>query len=55
MSRFAYERAASGQGMPGVLEVPWELPIGQAIEEILLIAESSDEGEWEGMVIYLPL
>ena len=27
----------------------------QAIEDILLLAECSRDGEWEGQVIYLPL
>jgi hypothetical protein len=31
------------------------LPIGQAIEEVLLLAECSVEGEWEGQVRFLPL
>jgi hypothetical protein len=30
------------------------LPIAQAIEEILLVAECSTDGEWEGQVRYLP-
>jgi hypothetical protein len=31
------------------------MPIGEAIEEILLIAEYSFEGEWEGQIRFLPL
>ena len=41
--------------MPGVFEVSRDLPIGRAIEEILLMAECSMAGEWEGQVRYLPL
>jgi hypothetical protein len=41
--------------MPGVVEIPWHLPVGRAIEEILLLAECSRDGEWEGQIIYLPL
>lgn len=55
MTRHAYERMQEGKRMPGVFEVPRSLPIGQAIEDILLIAECSLEGEWEGQVRYLPL
>jgi hypothetical protein len=55
MPGFAYERVTAGLAMPGVVEVPWLMPIGQAIEEILLLAECSREGEWEGQVIHLPL
>lgn len=41
--------------MPGVFEVSRKMSVGSAIEEILLIAECSLEGEWEGQVRYLPL
>ena len=55
MTRYAYERIQAGQPMPGVFEVSRELPIGHAIEEILLLAECSMAEEWEGQVRYLPL
>jgi hypothetical protein len=41
--------------MPGVFEISRAVPIGVAIEDILLLAECSLEGEWEGQVAYLPL
>jgi len=41
--------------MPGVFEVSRSVPIGVAIEDILLIAECSLQGEWEGQILYLPL
>jgi hypothetical protein len=31
------------------------VPIGVAIEDTLLLAECSLDGEWEGQVRYLPL
>jgi hypothetical protein len=55
MTRYAYERVRTGQPMPGVFEVSRAVPIGLAIEDILLLAECSLEGEWEGQVRYLPL
>jgi predicted nuclease of predicted toxin-antitoxin system len=55
MAGFAYARVLTGQPMPGVFEVRQELPIGIAIEEVLLLAECSNEGEWEGQVGFLPL
>lgn len=55
MARFAYERAAQGLPMPGVFEVRQDVPIGVAIEEVLILAECSVEGEWEGQVGFLPL
>ena len=55
MTGYAYERVRAGQPMPGVFEVSRAVPIGLAIEDILLLAECSLEGEWEGQVRYLPL
>jgi hypothetical protein len=55
MTRHAYERVRAGQPMPGVFEVSRAVPIGRAIEDILLLAECSLENEWEGQVRYLPL
>jgi len=55
MTSYAYERVRAGQPMPGVFEVSRAVPIGRAIEDILLLAECSLEGEWEGQVRYLPL
>lgn len=55
MTRYAYERVQAGLEMPGVFEISRSVPVGLAIEEILLITEGSFEGEWEGQVQYLPL
>ena len=55
MTRYAYERVQSGFAMPGVFEISRSVPVGLAIEEMILIAEGSFEGEWEGQVQYLPL
>jgi hypothetical protein len=55
MTRHAYDRVRGGKPMPGVFEVSREVPIGLAIEEILMLAECSVAGEWEGQVRYLPL
>jgi hypothetical protein len=55
MTRFAYERIQAGLSMPGLFEVSRHVPVGLAIEEILLLAECSLEGEWEGQVRFLPL
>ncbi len=55
LTRYANERAAAGQRQPGVIEVSGRGPLGQAIEDIRLLAELSREGEWEGQIIYLPL
>jgi hypothetical protein len=55
VTKYAYGRVRSGKPMPGVVEASRELPIGRAIEDILLLVDCSLEGEWEGLVLYLPL
>lgn len=55
MTRYAYERVVRGQSMPGVFEIRRTVPMARAISDILVLAECSVEGEWEGQVRYLPL
>jgi hypothetical protein len=55
MSRYAYDRVEAGLPMPGVFEIPTTLPLAVGIEELVLIAEVSLDGEWDGQVRYLPL
>jgi len=53
--RYVDERAHAGLSMPGVFAVSQQTPIAQAIQDILLLAECSLEGEWEGQIQFLPL
>lgn len=55
ITHYAYERTRHGQTMPGVFGIPQGLPLGRAIDDIVLLAECSQEGEWEGQIRYLPL
>jgi Domain of unknown function (DUF5615) len=55
MPRHAYERVEQGLPMPGLFVVRATLPIAQAIDEILLAWASSNEGEWEGQVLFIPM
>ena len=55
MIGFAYERLAAGLAMPGVVYVPWTLPIGRAVEDLLLLLLGSRDDEWASQVRYLPL
>jgi hypothetical protein len=55
MTRYAYERVQRHKPMPGIFEVSRNLPIGNVIEDILLLAEYSLDDEWNGQVRYLPL
>ena len=45
ITAFAYERLARGESMPGVVEVRQDLPVGQAIEDLVLLAAASEPGE----------
>lgn len=55
MSKHAFDRVNQGLLMPGVIEVSQDVPIGEAIEELVLITECSLENEWHNQVIYLPI
>jgi hypothetical protein len=41
--------------MPGVVAVGRAVAVGHAIEDLILLAEASLEGELEGRIVYLPL
>ena len=55
LTKHAYDRVMAGLPMPGLFEVSSTAAIGQTIDDLVLIAECSHEGEWEGQVRYLPL
>ena len=55
MTRFAYDRVEAGEALPGLIEVGRAVATRQAIDDIVLLAECSQAGEWEGQVLYLPL
>jgi hypothetical protein len=55
VTRYAFERVGAGLPMPGVVEIAAAVPIGQAIEELVLIIECFEEGELNDQVLYLPL
>ena len=55
VAKHAFDRVAAGQPMPGVFEVKSVAPIGKTIDDLILLAECSHEGEWEGQVRFLPL
>jgi len=55
MSKHAFDRVEQGLRMSGVIEVSQNIPIGEAIEELILIAECSLENEWHNRVLYLPI
>jgi hypothetical protein len=52
---FAYARVTAGQRMPGVFLVSDEMPIGQAIDEVLLAVHCLTPDECKDIVKYFPL
>jgi hypothetical protein len=55
MPGFAYLRMAAGEPMPGVFLVDKTLPLGQAIDEILLAVHCLTADECKDTVRYFPL
>jgi hypothetical protein len=51
----AYERARTGRQMPGVFLVSDLMPLGQAIDEILLAADCLTTEECRNFVRFFPL
>lgn len=52
---FAHQRVGAGQAMAGVIVARESLPVGQVIDNLMLILECTEASEWEGQVRYLPL
>ncbi len=55
MPNFAYDRVRAGQPVPGVFVVSDLMPIGQAIDEILLAVECLTPEECKDLVRFFPL
>jgi hypothetical protein len=52
---FAYDRLIKGEAMAGMFVINDRMSIRQAIDELLLLVDCSEQSEWEGVVLYLPL
>lgn len=55
MVGFAYERIRGGLPMPGLLAVDSGSALRTVIDDLLLVAETAYEGEYENRVIFVPL
>jgi hypothetical protein len=55
LAKHAFDRVAAHRPMPGVFAARSLAPIGQTIDDLILLAECSHDHEWEGQVRYLPL
>jgi predicted nuclease of predicted toxin-antitoxin system len=52
---FLNERLRRGERVAGVIMVRERLPLGQLIEELLIVAYCSFDGELENRIEYLPI
>jgi len=55
MTAHAYSRILGGRPMRGVLEVPREVAVGRAIDDLVLLLECAEDDELDDQVRYLPL
>jgi predicted nuclease of predicted toxin-antitoxin system len=55
MTKYAYARLEASQHLPGVIIVPKEMTVGNAIEELVILLTCSQPEEFLNRVIYLPL
>jgi len=55
MPGYAYARVAAGKVMAGVFILNDRFPVGRAIEEILLLVSCTEQAEWSGRAIHVPL
>jgi len=53
--RHAYAQVAAGELLPGIIAVPDDLPIGQAIEQLYIVVACAEENDLGNQVLYLPL
>jgi hypothetical protein len=53
--KYAYDRVKGGLPMPGVIAVPDTMPIGEVVQNLVLLAECCQASELENLVLYLPL
>jgi hypothetical protein len=55
MPAHAYQRIQQGEPVSGVFVVPQEFPIGLAIAELEALISCSFEGEWDNLIVFIPL
>lgn len=55
LADYAYERVAAGEEMAGVFILNDRFPVGQAIEEILVMVACTEQAEWNERAVHVPL
>jgi len=54
MPDFAYERLSKNQSMAGMFVVNDRMAVRQAIDDLLLIVDVTEQTEWKSQILYLP-
>lgn len=55
MPDLAYEQFSDKEQMSGLFIINDRMPVRQAIDELLVLVNCSEQSEWKGVVLYLPL
>lgn len=55
MTRFAYERVARGEHMPGVIEVRSQAAIREVVDDLVLLVTCVTADECRNRVLYVPM
>jgi len=55
MLKAVHKRLSAGGSMAGLVIVKQELPLGSAIEDLVLLLECSTESDLEDRVVFIPL
>jgi predicted nuclease of predicted toxin-antitoxin system len=54
MRAHAEDRIQAGRPMAGLILVQQTAPLGQAIDDLVLIAQATTAEEWEGKIVFVP-
>ena len=55
MPKHLSDHLSAGHHVPSIFTINLEVPMGKIIDELILIAGASDEGEYIDRIIYIPL
>ena len=55
MPQHLSDHLSGGHHIPGIFTINLEMPMGEIIEELILVAGASDENEYMDEIKYLPL
>ena len=55
MPGHAYDRVKNAEPMVGIFVLARDIPVGRAITELEVLVACSVEGEWDQLVLFLPL